>query len=320
MIQSRRSLLAAAALLALARQARAQAWPTRPVRLLVPFIPGSAPDVIARTLADRLGPALGQPVVIENRPGAGGNIGFAWAARQAPDGYTLLLGTSSMVINPSLYARVDYDPIRDFVPINLTYAMPHLLVVPNASPARDTVGLVALLKADPALTYASGGYGSGAHLAAELLLARAGVRAVHVPYRGAPDIINAVLAGQVAFGMPTMSTAVPLVQAGQMRALAVSSATPSPVFPTVPPMKDAVPGAELVSWFGILAPAGTPAPVVAKVDAAIRAILADPAFVARVSADGTMVLGQDAAAFAAMLPGDAAAWAELVQISGARVE
>jgi tripartite-type tricarboxylate transporter receptor subunit TctC len=320
MTQPRRSLLAAAALLPLAKPGWAQAWPTRPVRLLVPFIPGSAPDVIARTLAERLGPALGQPVVIENRAGAGGNIGFAWAARQAPDGYTLLLGTSSMVINPSLYARVDYDPIRDFVPINLTYAMPHLLVVPNASPARDTVGLVALLKADPALTYASGGYGSGAHLAAELLLARAGVRAVHVPYRGAPDIINAVLAGQVAFGMPTMSTAVPLVQAGQMRALAVSSATPSPVFPTVPPMKDAVPGAELVSWFGILAPAGTPAPVVAKVDAAIRAILADPAFVARVSADGTMVLGQDAAAFAAMLPGDAAAWAELVQISGARVE
>lgn len=298
----------------------AQAWPSRPVRLVVPFIPGSAPDVIARTLAERISPALGQPVVIENRPGAGGNIGFAWVARQPADGYTLLLGTSSLVINPALYRRVEYDPIRDFTPINLTYAMPHLLVVPNASPARDAAGLVAMLRADPQLTYASGGYGSGAHLAAELLLVRAGVKAVHVPYRGAPDIINAVLAGQVAFGLPTMSTAVPLVQAGQIRALAVTSPRPSPVFPDVPPLAAAVPGAVLVSWFGILGPAGTPAPVVAKVDEAIRAVLADPAFVARVTSDGTMVLGEDAAAFAAMLPGDAAAWAELVRISGAKVE
>jgi tripartite-type tricarboxylate transporter receptor subunit TctC len=299
----------------------AQPYPTRPVRFLVPFIPGSAPDVIARQIAERLSPALGQPVVVENRPGSGGNIGFTHGARAPADGYTLILGTNSLVINPALYPRVEYDPLADFIPVHLPFAMPHLLVVSAEAAPRDLAELVALLKAEPGRhNYASGGNGSGAHLSAELFKRKAGVEAVHVPYRGAPDIINAVLGNQVLFGLPTMSTAMPLVTAGRLRAIAVTSPQRSPALPDVPALAEQYPGAEVVSWFAVMLPAGTPAPIVARVDAAIGGLFADRAWVARMTADGTIAVNMGHDAFAAYYRDEAAKWAELVRLSGARVE
>jgi tripartite-type tricarboxylate transporter receptor subunit TctC len=302
--------------------ARAQAWPSRPVRLLVPFIPGSAPDVIARALAERLGAVLGQPVVIDNRGGAGGNIGFEIGARAAPDGTTLILGTNSLVINPALHARpLPFDPLRDFAPVNLAFAMPHMLVVPQALPAANVAELIALLKAAPDRhNYASGGNGSGAHLAGALFLNRAGVTATHVPYRGAPDIIRAVMANEASFGFPTMSTAVPLVQAGSLRALAVTSPARNPAMPDLPAMSETLENFDVVSWFALMAPRATPPAIVDAVDAATRKVLAEPDFARRMTADGTIIVGMGSAEFATYLAAEQVKWAEAVRLSGARVD
>jgi tripartite-type tricarboxylate transporter receptor subunit TctC len=310
----------AALLAAPALRAQTPAWPTRPVRLLCPFIPGSAPDVIARQIAEKVTPALGQAVVVENRGGAGGNIGFEAAARSAPDGYTLLLGTNSLVINPALTRRtLGFDPIRDFAPISVVFAMPHLLIVPPDGPP-TAAALIESLKARPDQNYASGGNGSGAHLAAEMFKARAGVQATHVPFRGAPDIVNNVMNGQVQFGFPTLSTATELVKAGRLKALAVTSPARNHALPDVPPLADTLPGFDLVSWFAVMAPAGTPPGVVARVDAAIRDALADAAWRARVTADGSTAVGMGPEPFAVFLRAEQAKWAEAVRISGATVD
>jgi tripartite-type tricarboxylate transporter receptor subunit TctC len=307
---------------ALARPALAQdAWPNRPVRLVVPFIPGSAPDINARQLAEAIGSRIGQPVVVENRPGAAGNIGFAYVARQAPaDGYTLLWGTGSLSINPALYARVDYDALADFAPIALPFAMSNVVIVRSDSPVRDIPALIARLREDPRTPYASGGFGSAAHLTVALFLARSGTEAEHIPFRGAPDIVNSVRAGTVAFGMPQTQVALPLIRAGQLRALAVTTKDRIPQLPDVPALSETIPGFEYFSWMGLLGPARIPAEIVARLDAAVRDALADPAFRARVTADGTTLIGLGAADFRAFLPRDLERGREVVRISGARVE
>ncbi len=321
----RRDLLAVGAGLLAAPAAMAQgttqgAWPARPVRLLVPFIPGSAPDVIARQIAERISPILGQPVVIENRGGAGGNIGFEAGARSPNDGYTLVLGTNSLVINQALTRRtLAFDPFRDFTPITVAFAMPHVLIVPPNGP-ESTAALIASLRARPDQNYASGGNGSGAHLAAEMFKAAAGVQAVHVPFRGAPDIVNNVMAGNVQFGFPTLSTATELVKSGRLKALGVTSATRNHALPDVPAIAEAVPGFELISWFALMGPAGVPAPVVARVDAAVQEALRDQAFRARTTADGSTAVGMGPEPFAAFLRSEAQKWGEAVRISGAQVD
>ncbi len=314
----RRALLVAIATLPAMRGAVAQS--ARPVRVLVPFIAGSAPDVIARLLSERLAAALGSAVVVENRPGAGGNIGFEAGARAAPDGLTFILGTNSLVINPALHRRpLGWDPFRDFVPVSLAFAMPHLLIVPPDGP-RDLAALIALLREGPERSYASGGNGSGAHLSAELFKARAGVRAQHVPFRGAPDIVNNVMAGTVALGFPTLATATELVRAGRLRALCVTSAERNHALPDVPAMAETLPGFDLMSWFGLVAPAGTPAEAVRRMDDAVRAALADAAFRARATADGTIAVGMPAGSFAVFLRDEAVKWGEAVRLSGAQVD
>lgn len=314
--------LVLAAPLAAPLVARAEdAWPSRPVRLIVPFIPGSAPDINARQAAEALATRLGQPFVVENRPGAAGNIGFAYVARQvAPDGYTLLWGTGSLSVNPALYARVDYDTLHDFTPIALPFAMSNVVIVKADSPVRDVAGLVERLKADPRTPYASGGFGSAAHLTVALFLARTGTEAEHIPFRGAPDIVNAVRAGTVVFGMPQTQVALPLLRADQLRALAVTTKDRIPQLPGIPALSETVPGFEYFSWMGLLGPARLPEPVVARVDGAMRDALADAAFRTRVTADGTTVLGLGAAAFRAFLVQDLDRGREVVRISGARVE
>ena len=316
---SRRVALAS---LALPGVTRAQeAWPSRPIRLVVPFIPGSAPDINARQMAEALSTRLGQPVVVENRPGAGGNIGFGFVARQAPaDGYTLLWGSGSLSVNPALYGRVEYDTLNDFAPINLTFSMTNAVIVRADSPIRDAAGLVAALRADPRMPYASGGFGSAAHLTAALFLARTGTQAEHIPFRGAPEIVNAVRGGTVAFGMPQLQVALPLIRAGQLRAIAVTSAERAPQLPDVPALAETVPGFDYYSWMGLLGPARLPATVVERVNAAAMEALTDPGFRSRVTADGTTIIGRGPAEFRDFLRVDAERGREVVRISGARVE
>ena len=321
----RRLLGAGAALAALGpwAGARAQsgAWPARPLKLIVPFIPGSAPDVLARGLAERLAAALGQAVVIENKAGAGGNIGLDAIAKSAADGYTIGLGTSSMSINPALYRKVPWDPVQDFTPVHLTYAMPHALIVQADSPIRTVADLVRTLQAAPGKhNYASGGNGSGAHLCAELFKAMAKVDALHVPYRGAPEILTSVMGGSALFGFPTLSTAVPLVKSGKVRAIGVTGPRRNPALPDVPTVGDTVSGFEVVSWFAIVAPARLPADVTRRLDQEVRRILADAAFRDRVQADGTEVVGLGHEEFGAYLRQDLQKWKRAVELSGAKVD
>ena len=322
MRSTRRSLVVAAAALGLPRHGAAQdAWPSRPVRLIVPFIPGSAPDINSRQIAEALSTRLGQPVVVENRPGAAGNIGFSYVARQAPaDGYTLLWGTGSLSINSALYSRVDFDALNDFAPINLPFAMSNVVIVRPDSPIRDIARLIGKLREDPRTPYASGGFGSAAHLTVALFLARSGTAAEHIPFRGAPDIVNAVRAGTVQFGMPQTQVALPLIRADQLRAIAVTTKERIPQLPDVPALAETVPGFEYFSWMGLLGPARLPEPIIARVDGAVRDALADPAFRNRVTADGTTIIGMDATGFRSFLVQDVERGREMVRISGARVE
>jgi tripartite-type tricarboxylate transporter receptor subunit TctC len=318
------ALLAAPSLaptLAPGRATAQEAWPSRPVRLIVPFIPGSAPDINARQLAEAIGSRIGQPVVIENRPGAAGNIGLTFVARQAPaDGYTLVWATGSLSVNPALYPRVGYDTMVDFAPITLAFGMSNVVVVRADSPIRTVADLIAQLRADPRTPYASGGFGSAAHLTVALFLARTGTEAEHIPFRGAPDIVNSLRAGTVAFGMPQTQVALPLIRAGQLRALAVTSAARAPALPEVPALSETLPGFDHIGWMGLLGPAAMPREVVAKLEAAALAALADPGFQARVTQDGTTIIALDSAAFRAFLPGDLERGREMVRISGARLE
>lgn len=298
-----------------------QSWPVRPIKLIVPFIPGSAPDVMARGLSERLSQALGQPVVIDNKPGAGGNIGLDALAKSLADGYTIGLGTSSLSINPYLYRKVPYDPVNDFTPINLTYTLPHALVVNVDSPLKSVSDLVRVLKAEPGkYNYASGGNGSGAHLCAELFKSMAGVDALHVPYRGAPEIITAVMGGAALFGFPTLSTAVSLVKSGKIRALGVTGLKRNPAMPNVPPVSETVAGFDVVSWFGVMAPAKFPAELARRIDQEIQKALTDPAFREKVQSDGTEIVGLGQAGFPDYLSQDLQKWKRAVELSGAKVD
>ena len=322
MVLSRRLFLAAPAVLAAPRLAGAQeAWPSRPIRLIVPFIPGSAPDINARQLAEAVGARLGQTLVVENRPGAAGNIGFSYVAKQAPaDGYTLLWGTGSLSVNPALYSRVDYDTLTEFAPVNLAFGMSNVVVVRADSPITSVAELVARLREDPRTPFASGGFGSAAHLTVALFLARTATEAEHIPFRGAPDIVNAVRGGTVVFGMPQLQVALPLIRAGQLRALAVTSVARAAQVPEVPALSETLPGFDYISWMGLLGPARLPPAIVARVDQAAQQALADPAFQARVTADGTSIIGLGPEAFRDFLRTDLERGREVVRISGARVE
>ncbi len=268
-----------------------------------------------------MGRGIGQTMVVENRPGAAGNLGFSYVARQAPaDGYTLLWGTGSLSVNLALYARVDYDPVQDLAPITLAFSMPNVVIVRADSPIRSTADLIAALKADPRTPYASGGFGSAAHLTVALFLAKTGTEAEHIPFRGAPEIVNAVRAGTVMFGMPQLQVALPLIRAGQLRAIAVTSVDRVAQLPDVPALSATSPGFDYFSWMGLLGPARLPAPIVARLNQAVQDALADPAFRARVTADGTSIIGLGPDAFRDFLSTDLDRGREVVRISGARIE
>jgi tripartite-type tricarboxylate transporter receptor subunit TctC len=323
----RRSILTAAAALPLAtmpgRALPQGAWPNRPVRVIVPFPPGVPLDVILRVVAQRLGTVLGQPMVVENRAGAGGNIGIEAAARSAPDGYTLLGTASNFTANPSLYAKVAYDPLKDFVPVTGLIRTPAVLTVAADSPIRSVDDLIARTRAKPGgLAFASGGNGSLAHFAGELFKLGAGVDALHTPYKAAPDILNSLLARSTDFAFPVYATALTHIKAGKFRALAVTSQKRMAQSPDVPTMQEAMKsgGFDLESENGLVALAGTPPEIVARLNAEVVKILRDPAVAEPMVNAGYEMVGNSPAEFAARLRSDLAKYADLVKRTGAKVD
>ncbi len=303
-----------------AMPASAQSWPARPVRLVVPFPPGGPADAIGRLLGERLSEVWGQPVIIDNRGGAGGNIGADVVARSAPDGYTLLLAASSHVQGAALYTRLAFDPIRDFTPITQVAYYGLVLVVHPSVPANTLQEFEALLRAKPGeVTVVSAGVGTPTHLTAEIFATRAGVTITHVPYQGAAPAQTALLGGQVQAMFNNPVLAVPAAQAGRLRALATTGATRSPSLPETPTLAESgYPGFESGTWYAVLGPAGVPAPVVAKIDADLRRVLALPAVRQRFAAQSLETRDAGPDALATIMQDDLARWSDVIQRLGLR--
>lgn len=299
-------------------------YPSRPIRLIVPFAAGGGPDVQARHFAPRLAEALGGTVVVENRVGAAGTIAAISVAQSPADGYTLLAGSSVHLVLKHLNPAAKYDPLTSFEPVTLTSSGPSVLVVGADSPAKDVKGLEALLRAQPGkLNYGSGGIGTPAHLAPAALLTVTGTEAVHVPYKGSVDIVPALMAGQIQFAFPIAGTALPQIRIGKVRALAVTGAARIPQLPDVPTLKE-VYGSDLLvidSWGCVWAPKGTPRPVIEKLYAAIAKAHTDPALRGFYEQLGSAVrLSGSPEEFGAFVRAENAKWGELVRLSGAKVE
>ncbi|HEY8357451.1 MAG TPA: tripartite tricarboxylate transporter substrate binding protein [Ramlibacter sp.] len=322
---SRRQALAAGAALALgaALPARAQAFPARPLRIVVPFTPGGSSDVLARAIGVELGKALQQPVVIENVPGAGGSLGAEKVARAAPDGYTLLMGhIGTLAINPALYPKLGYDPLRSFAPVAWIARVPNVLVVHAAVPARSLKELVALAKARPGtLAYGSGGNGSAAHTTMELLKMQTASSFLHIPYRGTAPSVNDLLAGQVQVLFTGVPALLPHIRAGKMRALAVSSPKRLALLPDVPTVAESgVAGTrdfEADQWYGLVAPAGTQAEVVTLLNQHVNRALASEEVRLRLAAEGAEATPASPQVFAQLIARELPRWERVVK--GARI-
>jgi len=307
------------ALAAAAGSAIAQSYPAKPVRFIVPFAAGGGSDFVARVVAQKFNEAFGQPLVVDNRGGAGGMIGTDLAAKAAPDGYTLLLGSAGpLAIQPGLTPRIPYDPLRDFAPITLVTSMPYVLVVHPSLPVKSVHELIALARAKPGqLNFASPGTGTTTHLATELLKMLAKVDVVNVPYKGVAPALADLLAGQVQFMSGDLSTVMPQVRSGRLRALAVTGAKRSPLAPELPTIAEAgVPGYEASGWFGVLAPAGTPRDLVARLNAAIVKGISEADARERLATLGGDVVANSPAEFAAYLRDDLAKWRKLIETLG----
>lgn len=323
------ALLAATALGIRARGAAAQAFPARPIRLVVPYPPGGPLDSAARALAERVKDSLGT-VVVENRPGAGGNLGVDYVAKQPADGYTLVIGAvATHAINPWLFSKLPYDPVKDFAPVSLIAHVPNVLVMTPETATRlgvDSLGdLVAHMKKHPGrLNYASGGNGSAGHMAGELLKSTAGVFAVHIPYAGAAPAQLGLLAGQTDFMFDNLASAAPQIRAGRLRAFAVTTRTRAASFPDLPTVGEAggatLKGFDISTWFGVLAPAGTPAPIVNQLSAALRTALTSTEMRERLARMGAEPAPTTPAGFAALIQSELAKYRQIVRFSGAKVD
>jgi tripartite-type tricarboxylate transporter receptor subunit TctC len=315
--------LLALVLLAASGVAGAQAYPSKPVRLIVPYPPGGSADILARNIGAKLSEALGQQVIADNRPGAGTAIGAEAAAKSAPDGYTLLLGTvSSHAINPGMNPNLKYDPVKDFAPVSLVASIPFALIAHPSLPAKNVAELLALAKAQPGkLNFSSAGNGTSNHLAGELLKSMAGIDLVHVPYKGSAPALNDLLAGQVQLMFDLVLTAQPHVKSGAARALAVTGRERSAALPGVATVAESgVAGYEVSAWFGIFAPAGTPAPVVSKLNADLVRVMRAPEMRERLAAQGTDAITSTPEEFAAYVRDELAKWTKVVKSSGMKVE
>jgi tripartite-type tricarboxylate transporter receptor subunit TctC len=303
-------------------QAPAAPWPAKPIKFILPFPPGGGTDILGRILAERLTTSLGQPVVIENRGGAGGNVGAEAAAKSPPDGYTIVLVAPSLAISPSLYAKLNYDPIRDLTPVALVGTVPNVLVTNPAVPARTLAEFIALAKAKPGgMNFGSGGNGTSNHLAGELFNIQAGVKLVHVPYKGVNLAMNDVLAGQIQLVVIGIPAALPFIQAGRLRALAVIRRSRSPALPDVPTAAEAgLPDYEVTTWYGVLAPAGTPRPIVGRLNAELVHIMHAPDLQERLASTGTEPRTSTPEEFGDYIRQEMAKWAKVVREAGLKAE
>ena len=314
---------AALAFAACVAAAHAQSYPARPVRLIIPFSPGGAADVPGRILADRMTHALGQQIVIENRPGAGSTIGAEAAAKAAPDGYTLFMISNTHFVSAALYKKLNYDSLNDYTPITQATSAPNILIIHPSLPAKNVKELIALAKARPSdINYASSGNGSTQHLTGALFCKMAGINMTHIPYRGSGPVTADLLAGQVQVGFPGIAGMLPHIKSGRLRALGVTSARRSPELPDVPTIAEAgVKGYEMVAWFGIAAPKGLPRDIQTRLHGEITKILKTPDMHKSLRAVGQEVAFQERPEqFYDFMKIEAAKWAKVVQESGAKVE
>jgi tripartite-type tricarboxylate transporter receptor subunit TctC len=317
------ALAATACLMLPAAQAQSQTWPQRPVRLVVPYGPGSSPDVMARILAERLTPRLGQPVLVENRAGAGGNVGTGAVAKSAPDGHTLVISTNGPLVNNTvLYSRLPYDPFRELAPVVLAGGQANVCAVRADAGIGSMKELVAAMRARPGgFNFSSIGVGSLSHLGVELLKVRTGSFAVHIPYPSSPAAITAVLQGDVQFSCVPAVAVMPQVRAGRLKALAVSTGTRSALMPEVPTLKEAgFPDVEAVAWMAILAPAGTPSDVIGRLNREINAVLALPEVRERMHSQYMEPIGGSPEQLARFMQDELRVWTPIIRRSGATIE
>jgi len=303
--------------------APAQQYPARPIRVLIPFTAGSAADIIARAMEPALRDKLGQPLVIDNRGGAGGNIAAEMTAKSAPDGYTIMMATiGTHAINYSLYSKLPFHPIRDFTPVALVGESPNALVINMRVPANSIKELIALAKARPGqLNYGSSGAGTTVHLSAELFSSMAGVKMVHVPFKGATEALTALLGGQLDLMFASLSSSISLIKSGRLKAFAVTGAQRSPSIPELPTMAEAaLPGYAAAAWFGIVGPAGVPQPVVTTLNSVTLAALDTQDVKNRLFASGVEVRTSTPEEFARLIESEMRKWAKVVKDSGAKVE
>ena len=327
-MRKRSSMLAAIAALfvafaALPAAAQGGAYPAKPIRLVVPFPAGGTTDILARAVAQKLSETWSQQVIVDNRPGAGGNIGSDLVAKAAPDGYTLLMGTvGTHAINPSLYAKMPYDHVKDFTPVILVAGVPNVLEVNPSLPVHSVQELIAYAKANPGkLNFASSGNGTSIHLSGELFKSMTGVQMVHVPYKGSAPALADLIGGQVQLMFDNLPSSLQFIKAGKLRALAVTSSARSSALPDLPTLAESgLPGFEASSWFGVLAPAHTPPAIVAKLNAAIGAWLATPEAKEKLSAQGAIPAGGPPEAFVKHIADETAKWAKVVKASGAHID
>jgi len=300
----------------------AQEYPARPITLVVPYPAGGGNDVLGRLVAERMAKALKGAIVVENRGGAGGTIGTRQVAKSAPDGYTMLIATSSLAINPSLYPNVGYDPSKDFAPIGLLASGANVVLVHPSVPAKSIAELIALAKKEPGkLNFASTGSGSSVHLAAELFAAMAGIRINHVPYRGSGPALNDLLGGHVTMMFATLPSAIGIVKGGKVRALAVTSAKRSDVFPELPTIAEAgLAGYQAELHYGLVAPAGTPRPIIDRLNAVLRAVLEDATLGERLAREGAVPMPSTPEEYAADIEAEEKKWGKIVRDAGVKGE
>jgi len=310
-------------LVALASTADAQSWPSKPIRIISPYPPAGANDLLARIIAPKLSEQLGQPVVVENRAGATGNIGAELVAKAPADGYTLLMGQAgNLTINISLMAKIPFDPVRDFSPVTMVASTPNVLVVHPSLPVRTVKDLIALAKAKPGqINYATSGIGSPGHLAAELLNKSAGIRLVHIPYKGAAPALLDVVAGNAHLYFTSAVSAQPFIPSGRLRMVAVASAKRSPSLPEVPTVAEAgFPEFDVSSWWGVVAPASTPREVVMRLQTEIHRVIALPEIRAKLAEQGLDIATNTPEQFAAYIKSETAKWAKLIREVGVKPE
>ncbi|MGE8612131.1 MAG: tripartite tricarboxylate transporter substrate binding protein [Achromobacter veterisilvae] len=316
--------LGALASLPLARVAAASApaWPAQPLRLILPYAAGGPTDVLARAVAQHVARQLDQPVIVENKTGASGNIAGETVARARPDGYTLLYHSSGLAISPALYRQLPYDPLRDFAPVGLTASIPLVLMTANSLPAKDTGEFIAYLKAHPdALSYGTGGVGNITHLSVALFLHATGTRAVGIPFKGTNPAMVAMLGGQVQFMVDAISSALPYIRDGRVRALAVTGAERSPTLPQVPTLGEAgLPDLAMSTWQGVLAPAATPQAVIQRLNQVVAAAVSDPAIARPFTAQGVELRSSSPAEFQTYLGQEVARWGDAVRMAGIQPE